>query len=331
MQLTITRLEGRRNDLVLRLDRAEIDSALLSIANRERLRALPGIPRHRTPTPEEAQAFDAAKVPIEEHLRRLGIVEPSGGVRRRAVAVTNRNLGANHGHLAWQRSETPHIFHIAGDPCDYAAYACLVAWRPGCALSIEDLRFDISRQTVARASDGRDLADEIEWASFGQRVLRSGSLVPIDEIVDQFYDIRHVLAFDASGERGEAIRREIYEGYPSRFGERVRRAWRDLGAPRARYVHNAIGTSADELVILQREGTIEEIGAGLIELGAKDGLILDNGGSVACWVWWVNAYAGGLISPTVDYRPPGTSAIAFVLRGPVNVDLPGGSVSYSVL
>ena len=48
-----------------------------------------------------------------------------------------------------------------------------------------------------------------------------------------------------------------------------------------------------------------------------------------CWAWWANDYAGGIVSPTVDYRPPGTSAIAFVLKGPLNVDLPGGSVSYS--
>jgi len=81
--------------------------------------------------------------------------------------------------------------------------------------------------------------------------------------------------------------------------------------------------------ILQREGTVEEIGLALKEAGAVDGIILDNGGSVACWVWWANNYAGGVVSPTVDYRPPGTSAIAFVLKGPLNVDLPGGSVSYS--
>ena len=102
------------------------------------------------------------------------------------------------------------------------------------------------------------------------------------------------------------------------------------GVPRARYVHNAIGFSTSDLVVLQREGTIEDIGAALLAAGAEDGIILDNGGSVACWAWWVNAYAGGIVSPTVDYRPPGTSAIAFVLKGPPNIDLPGGSVSYSV-
>ena len=47
MRLEITRIEGLRNDLLLRLDRSEIDAARLSVANRDRLMALPGMPRHR--------------------------------------------------------------------------------------------------------------------------------------------------------------------------------------------------------------------------------------------------------------------------------------------
>jgi hypothetical protein len=46
-------------------------------------------------------------------------------------------------------------------------------------LSIEDLQFDLARQ---RIRDERDVSDEIEWAVFGQRVLREGSLTPIEEI-----------------------------------------------------------------------------------------------------------------------------------------------------
>jgi hypothetical protein len=139
-----------------------------------------------------------------------------------------------------------------------------------------------------------------------------------------------VLAFDQHRSEGEEIRRGLYGDYPRAFPENVRRAWRDLGTPRARYFHNAIGMSSDALVVVQREGTVEELGAALEQAGAADGIILDNGGSVPCWVWWAMAYAGGLVSPTVDYRPHGTSAIAFVLKGPSNVTLPGGSVAFSV-
>ena len=52
MKLEMTRLEVRRNDLLLRLERAELDSALLSVANREALRVA-GDGRHRPATDEE--------------------------------------------------------------------------------------------------------------------------------------------------------------------------------------------------------------------------------------------------------------------------------------
>jgi len=330
MRLEINRLEGLRNDLLLRLERAEIDTALLNVANRTRLMALPGIPRHRDAMPDESQGVAKCKIPIEEHLRELGIVDASGEPKCRAVAISNRNLGANHGNIAWQRSATPRIFRVAEDPCGYAAYSCLTVWRDG-RLSIEDLRFDFDAQKIHAAADGRDLSDEIEWATFGQRVLRDGSLTPIEEIIGQFYDLRHVLAFDHHKDHGVRVRDDSYSGYPGRFHENALSAWREAGVPRARYFHNAIGFSREALFVVQREGTVEEVGAALRAAGADDGIILDNGGSVACWAWWLNQYRGGIVSPTVDYRPPGTSAIAFVLKGPVSHDLPGGSVSYSVL
>ena len=328
MRLEITRIEGRRNDLLLRIDRSEIATASLSVANRAQLMTLPGMPRHRRATREETEEIAGAKVPIEEHLRRLAVVDESGKARQRAIAISNRNLGTNHGHVAWQRDEQPAIVRIGEDPFVGRPRSCLTV-RAGGLLSIETLTFDLREQRIHAIDGDRDVSDEIEWATYGQQVLRTGSVARVDDLIDEFYDLRHVLAFDHRHEQGERIREEIYTGYPGRFRERALRAWREEGVPRARYFHNAVGLSARELIVLQREGTIEDVGAALRDAGADDGLILDNGGSVVCWVWWANNYAGGVVSPTVDYRPPGTSAIVFVLKGPLNVDLPGGSVSYS--
>ena len=329
MRLEVTRIEGRRNDLLLRIERDELAEALLSIANRDVLMALPGMPRHRDATEDEAARMAAAKEPLSGHLLRLGIVGADGRAQRRAIVVSNRNLGTNAGHLAWQRGASPPLFRILEDPLDYGAYSSLT-WRRDRRLSIEDLQFEDGSAQVSDRATGRDLSGEIEWATFGQRIVRGGRATPLEEIVHQFYDVRHVLAFEHHRAEGQEIRRAIYRGYPATFRANVLAAWRERGVPRARYVHNAIGLSNEAVIVLQREGTIEEIAAALIAAGAEDGLILDNGGSVACWVWWANDYAGGIVSPTVDYRPPGTSAIAFVLKGPVKVDLPGGSVSPSV-
>ena len=94
----------------------------LSVVNRDRLMALPGMPRHRDATDDEARGIADAKLPIEVHLERLGVVDGEGRARRRAVAISNRNLGTNHGHVAWQRGERPRLFRIHEDPI-------LRAWR----------------------------------------------------------------------------------------------------------------------------------------------------------------------------------------------------------
>ena len=327
MRLEITRIEGLRNDLLLRLERSEISSAQLSVVNRDRLMALPGMPRHRDATDDEARGIADAKLPIEVHLERLGVVDGEGRARRRAVAISNRNLGTNHGHVAWQRGERPRLFRIHEDPI-LSRVASFLTVRSVGAIAIEELEIDPAQDRLLDR-DGRDASDRIEWATVGQRVVRAGRVTPIEEIAAHFYDVRHVLAFDPRREGGERIRQEIYAGYPATFAANVQRAWRERGVPRARYVHNAVGVNANEVIVVQREGTIEEVGQALVDAGATDGVILDNGGSVVCWVWWANAYRGGIISPTVDYRPPGTSAIVFELKGPVNVEMPGGSVSYS--
>jgi len=327
MRLEITRIEGRRNDLLLRLDRAELNGSQLSVVNRDRLMALPGMPRHRDASAAEAQGIADAKLPIEAHLERLGVVDGDGLARRRAIAISNRNLGTNHGHVAWQRGEQPRLFRILEDPIGATVASFLAAGRGG-AIGIEDFAVDVANDRLAD-TNGRDAGERIEWATVGQRVVRDGKVTPIEEIAAQFYDVRHVLAFDPKHEAGERIRQAIYHGYPETYAGNVRRAWRELGVPRARYVHNAVGVNGREVIVLQREGTVEEIGQALLDAGADDGVILDNGGSVVCWVWWANTYRGGIISPTVDYRPPGTSAIVFELKGPLNVEMPGGSVSYS--
>jgi len=46
MELHLHRTPGLRNDLLVIVSRAEIDDAVLHIANRERLMQLPGLLRH---------------------------------------------------------------------------------------------------------------------------------------------------------------------------------------------------------------------------------------------------------------------------------------------
>ena len=109
----------------------------------------------------------------------------------------------------------------------------------------------------------------------------------------------------------------------------------DAGRRRSRYLHNCVAVNDERIFLIQRHGTLEEIGVWAREAGARDAVILDNGGSVFAWAWWPPRMMpegkqdwGGYINSASDFRPPTSSAISFVLHGPVAYQEPPGAVSF---
>jgi hypothetical protein len=331
MEIRLSKTHGLRNDLLIVLRKSEIENAFLHIANRDRFMKLRGLLRHvPEQDPDERRQVNECKVAVEEHLRALSdggrqLLSADGKPKRRIVVIGSRNVGNNHGFVAWQKDENPKFFHVRGDPLNYPSYSCLTRFQDG-HLEVLALRFEKDRVFEGN----REVTDSITWCVYANQVLRDGKVVNIEEIIDQFYDNRHILAFDRSSQKGLEIETMIYEGYPGRFRANALKAWRDLGVPRNRFLHNCLGLSDDSVFILQREGTIEEVAHALQLAGARDGLILDNGGSVFCWTWWIYP-DGGFLFTAPDFRPNGSAVLAFVLNGPANNDLPSGSVSFSIL
>ena len=360
METKIRIQHGVAHDLCLTIAKEELEECLLSFPWWEKLVHSYGYVRHPMgEIPEEkglpashdpdtgwakgGGALSKYKIPPEGHLRQdgLNLLDEHGRPTRRFILIGNRNLGNNPGFVAWHRDKSPRLFHLKGDEVKKEPYTCLVWYKEG-DLRIESIKFKTkgNDHSPYRVADGENLSEMIYWCTYGQQVLRSGKLVDIEEIIDQFYDIRHVLCFPTSDEKGREELRGLYEGYPEEFRDRVLAAWRE-GRPRSRYIHNAIGIASDRIIILQRHGTIEEIGQWLREEGAEDGIILDNGGSVFTWAWWAFReiikegeeeirITGNLIFNSPDWRPPTISLIAFVLKGPPRHEEPPGSVAFTV-
>jgi hypothetical protein len=252
-------------------------------------------------------------------------VDADGKPKRRVIVIGSRNVGNNHGFVAWQKDENQKLFHVRGEPFNHPSYSCLVIHQDG-RLAVRALRFEQDRVFESDT----DITEEVTWCVYANWVLRDGKVVNIEEIIDQFYDIRHVLAFEREHPLGKQIEAFLYEGYPERFRENALRAWREKGVPRNRFLHNVLGLSDNSIFILQREGTIEEVAHWLKEAGASDCLILDNGASPFCWAWWPYP-KGGFLFTAPDFRPKASAVIAFILKGPAATDLPGGSVSFSIV
>ena len=280
----------------------------------------------------------------EEHgekliLPGLDLLDSNERLKHRVVLIGNRNLGNNFWFVAWHRDKEHRCFHLKSELISERTYTCLTRYKDG-HLCIEAVKFRPKGDDYHphRVSTGEDLSKQIEWCTYGQQVLRKGKLVDVQEIIDQFYDIRHALYFPTSSEEGKRELQEFYKGYPGTFKDRTLDEWRN-GRPRSRYIHNAIGIGPDKIVIIQRHGTIEEIGQWLKDEGAQDGVILDNGGSVFTWAWWPITkigqeggdvmVRGNTIFSAPDWRSPTVSLLAFILKGQVHLEEPRGSVSFA--
>lgn len=374
MEIKICMQHGLTNDMCLVIPKNELKDCLLSVPGWEWLRQSYGMVRYPMeqipediagkrasssydPEKEEwkvgGKGINRYKIPPREHLKKtiqfsdseeapvsgLNLLDAVGNPKHRLLLIGNRNLGNNFWFVAWHKDHK--CFHLIDEPVKERTYSCLVSYSGG-RLQIESIRFqrEGSDYHPYSALDGSDLGGKMNWCTFGQQVLRDGNIVDVEEIIDQFYDIRHVLYFPTSSDEGRKELQELYQGYPGTFRDRALDAWRS-GRPRSRYIHNAVGIGPDKIVIIQRHGTIEEIGQWLKDEGAQDGVILDNGGSVFTWAWWPITkigqeggnvmVRGNTIFSAPDWRSPTVSLLAFVLKGQTYLNEPRGSVSFAVV
>lgn len=224
MEIHINKTRGFRNDLLAVISHSEIDDTIFHIINRCDFMKLPGLVRPKKGQKEEdVKQVAELKEPVENHLKYLKLIKDElvdkktslmkPLVQRRLVVIGSRNVGNNHGFVAWQRDESPCVFHIKEEPFLYDYYSCLVRQNNG--LVIRDLNFkkpENGKHASCKALDN-DSAKKPIWAVFGQQILKNGKVVSIEQIIDRFYDIRHVFAYL----KDDPIENMIYDDYPDSF------------------------------------------------------------------------------------------------------------------
>src|ERR1017187_2711969 len=279
MEIIVRKQHGLQNCLVASIGREELETVCLHITNRERLMRLPGLRRHSPRDERFSKDVAACKKDCRAHLLELrdrgcAYVDGEGRPRRRVLVIGARNLGNNHRFVAWQNEEQPRLFHVAGDPLGYLNDRYLTL----------DRSDRLQARTLTLKEDGvlendLDISSVLRWCMFANCILQDGKVVSIEDTIEHYYDIAHVLALDRAKVADEKVLAEIYEGYPTTFRTNALRALVELRVPRNRFLHNVVGLSSDRIFIVQREGTPEELGSALADVGAQDAFILDNGGS----------------------------------------------------
>ncbi len=258
---------------------------------------------------------------IEEHIESLGLSE------NKFVMISNGNLGNNPWHVAWEFDKSRQLYCLDKEPFEMRTYSCFVVPRDFSKgkpfikkVNIQEYP-DVHEPLEPPYPDGvfdekhNDLSGDLAWCTFGQQIVREGRVVPIEEIIEEFYDVKHVFDLRDYGERKQKdteIMKEIYKRYPEKFRENMLGKLKE-GFPRAKYYHSTLGLDEKGLVLFHSYGLIEEIAEKLAGKGVRDSIILDQGGSVGIYASWVYP-KGGFLSTSSYFRPERISNIVVVLK-----------------
>jgi len=322
---------GKESDFFLRCGFDAISDYLLSITYRRLSNRSSGVRR----TPEHPEGFrvigeveladpfkgdnkENARIyheGIDWHIKHLKIDGKDFFI------VSNGNLGNNFWNLAWGRDQDSHIYCLKGEPFLERAYSCFLVPQSG-KPRIQKVRFNGLEQVLDE--NGRNISEEVNWCNYGQQILREGNVVPIEEIIEEFYDVRHVLDLRDYAKKGDPdgekrmqedmeVIRSLYLEYPEKFREKMI-AGLKAGRKRGEHYHNVLGIVEKGIVVYQSKGVVEDIAKRLADKGTKDAIILDNGGSVGTYASWENDNKGGWLNKCSYFRPERISYIAFVLK-----------------
>jgi len=265
------------------------------------------------------------KIPIREHLDRIGLSLPSPSrfetpsserfqTANTVIAIPASDTVANLLRPCFSRDGfgTRRLFFFEDEPVSKRNYSALCFFQGadrGLQLSILDVIFDNMEDTV-KSLEGKDLATEgLNWAVSLVPLVKDGRPVSACEIAQNDYDLRHIFGSLASQEILSAY--DVwYEGWNDRVCELVSEKMGDK-TPFAVYYHSVIGIDQSGAVrIYQKDCSLPELALELAANGIVTAGLLDSGGSCAVYDNWL----GGYLNHGWYFREPRGAILAFQLN-----------------
>lgn len=224
--------------------------------------------------------------------------------------VSNGNLGNNFWNLSWEYDKNPQLYCLEGEEFTKRVYSCFVVPKIGNP-KIESVKFNELEEILDET--GNNISNEVNWCNYGQMIVRESNVVPIEEIIEEFCDIRHIFDLDNRKEDDKKVLGEFYIDYTQRFKEKM---LRELESRRKRgeHYHSTLGIMDSGITIFHSKDVVENIAKKLIDRGIKDAIVLDNGGSVGLYASWLNDNNGGWLNTCSYFRPERISYIGVVLK-----------------
>lgn len=297
-RLQVTRRSGcPESELYMEIPYCMIKEMKLSIPEREALNQGSGIIRNKEnpvgyrivkdEQHDSKQLSDVYGADIEEARRYHRTYQEHAadmGLTEQFIVIGNGNLGNNPWYTAWQKEETKKRFALSGEPEDRTYGVLIISGNDTPQIT----RCIIKEEGIYQSIGGKigNMIEDVLWATTGIPIILEGKEVPLEDIIEEFYDIRHIFDWIDHGPKKESNIEHLK--YVYKAAEEL--GWKEtinfcMGSmPRARFLHSIIGTKEDCLVIAHSYGTIEEIAVDMARQEVENAIILDQGGSCGCYV-----------------------------------------------
>ncbi|MBI2140134.1 hypothetical protein HYU14_04365 [Candidatus Woesearchaeota archaeon] len=205
------------------------------------------------------------------------------------------------------------------------SYRCLTIPTEGNP-TIQNLKFD-EKQDVYSSDLETKLSDSILWAVSGKELVTHGIAMDPMDILEQYCgDPAHIIPVSrqkpvtpaesgiSDRPREKPLLEKLFEGYPLNFKENcLTHAKGLIGA--AKYYFDVVGVDGTSLMILHKYGTLKEVGDEAVRRGMTDGIVVDEGGSIALWAWH-HGPNGGYENVSSYFRPSAISLFGIILKNP---------------
>src|SRR3989344_3476162 len=277
---------GKENSFLIQIGFDEIEKTILSISYRRLSNRESGVVRtfdcpegyRKISGVELKGAFSENKEDARLYHRDINwhISHLKLDNKKDFFLVSNGNLGNNFWNLSWESDKNPKLYCLEGEDFTKRAYSCIVIPKKGNP-KIQNNRFNKLEEIFDEGKN--NICDEVQWCNYGQRIIREDKIVPIEEIIEEFCDVRHIFDLDDRKEEDKRILGEFYVDYPQKYKEKMLRGLK-AGRKRGEHYHNILGIMDESIAIYHSKDVIENIAKKLVDKGIRDAIILDNGGSV---------------------------------------------------
>jgi len=248
-------------------------------------------------TSERKKYLADLNITIPEHFKKDFDIDDVFHAENRYLVLGVGDLTANLFRPSFDTSKKNPLFFLEDEPITQKEYYGFIVQKEKSEtkVRIEKIVF----QDGIPLENGKKI-DHLKWLFCSTPLVYKENVVSVEEMVLNDYDLRHTFGKSAK-EFTDKLYFQLRASYKD-FVEMVKKNESRILTTglEVEWYHAGIGIKEDKIIVIHHIGSLKELALKFKNLGVKDAVLLDSGGSSVIWANWNK---GGTIAHHINYRP----------------------------